>query len=406
MHRTTLIATGLMSGAALFTVSAAGAQEIVSAVFRASAQYCGYARFIELPAADVPEDDCADVSIECGTTSLALSACFSNSGFTVSVQSAMSASPGIPLAVTAGPEGAVVRCEASGIEAFSKKGEPFGGGEMLIPAGATATFVVAWSFAPTTEGTASLTVLSGALSAAQFAEFGGLDSSDGTDPTWTCTAEREWSFSMADLACAAVPCHDANPDCGGQDGVGTADLDEISAEVFGGGPNASIELTCEFVLSEAAVLRYEVEGGPYCDPSFLDGSEVAFDPDENCSGESGYLCLNAGTHTLRVYNYDLGDSSLRLVVQQGACADCNNNGMADRNEIDWDIRFGDGNLDTNGNLELDSCERARGDLDLDGVVGSKDLAILLTSWGGTGGDLTGDGFTNAIDLGILLAAWG
>ena len=46
------------------------------------------------------------------------------------------------------------------------------------------------------------------------------------------------------------------------------------------------------------------------------------------------------------------------------------------------------------------------DIDGDGVVGSSDLGILLSQWGGSGSaDLDGDGSVNSGDLGMLLSAW-
>jgi hypothetical protein len=49
---------------------------------------------------------------------------------------------------------------------------------------------------------------------------------------------------------------------------------------------------------------------------------------------------------------------------------------------------------------------AAADLNCDGSVGAKDLATLLSSWGGKGlGDLDGDGIVGAADLTILLGAW-
>lgn len=46
------------------------------------------------------------------------------------------------------------------------------------------------------------------------------------------------------------------------------------------------------------------------------------------------------------------------------------------------------------------------DLDGDGAVGSGDLGVLLSQWGGPGSaDLDGDGLVGSGDLGILLAAW-
>ncbi len=48
-----------------------------------------------------------------------------------------------------------------------------------------------------------------------------------------------------------------------------------------------------------------------------------------------------------------------------------------------------------------------GDLDANGLVNGADLAILLSSWGGSGvADLNGDGLVDGADLAILLSAWG
>ena len=62
--------------------------------------------------------------------------------------------------------------------------------------------------------------------------------------------------------------------------------------------------------------------------------------------------------------------------------------------------------DDNANSVPDSCEFARGDLDLDGCVGAPDLGFMLALWGIPNppvGDL--DGVIGAPDLGILLANW-
>ncbi|MCE2883527.1 MAG: IPT/TIG domain-containing protein [Planctomycetaceae bacterium] len=88
--------------------------------------------------------------------------------------------------------------------------------------------------------------------------------------------------------------------------------------------------------------------------------------------------------------------------------DCNANGEADACELETD------GADTDLDLVLDTCERAFGDLDLDGVVGAGDLALLLEAWGLTGegaagelvGDLDLDGVVGAADLSLLLARWG
>ena len=79
--------------------------------------------------------------------------------------------------------------------------------------------------------------------------------------------------------------------------------------------------------------------------------------------------------------------------------DCNGNGICDIDEI------AAGTPDENHNGQLDSCELARGDLNLDGHVDGADLGILLNFWGAVGapaGDLNGDGVISAPDLALLL----
>ncbi len=90
-------------------------------------------------------------------------------------------------------------------------------------------------------------------------------------------------------------------------------------------------------------------------------------------------------------------------LESGAAPDCNGNGLIDTCEIT------SGAEDKNQNGHLDACELARGDLDLDGVVGGGDLAVLLSLWGVTGspvGDLNADGVIDAMDATILLGNWG
>jgi len=67
--------------------------------------------------------------------------------------------------------------------------------------------------------------------------------------------------------------------------------------------------------------------------------------------------------------------------------------------------------DLNANGVMDACEcLAMGDLDLDGVVGLTDLAILLADYGCTASncpaDLDSDGDTDLSDLALLLANYG
>jgi hypothetical protein len=83
--------------------------------------------------------------------------------------------------------------------------------------------------------------------------------------------------------------------------------------------------------------------------------------------------------------------------------DCDGNGVPDACDMS------DGADDSNNNRRLDSCERNYGDLDLDGVIGGHDLAMLMMVWGAPSppyGDLNGDGRVGGIDLAILMTRWG
>jgi hypothetical protein len=83
--------------------------------------------------------------------------------------------------------------------------------------------------------------------------------------------------------------------------------------------------------------------------------------------------------------------------------DCNDNGTPDGTEIS------NGATDADGDGILDSCEYAIGDLNLNGVVDSQDVSILLGWWGLPNpvyGDLTGDGVVDARDLGVMLGRFG
>ena len=83
--------------------------------------------------------------------------------------------------------------------------------------------------------------------------------------------------------------------------------------------------------------------------------------------------------------------------------DCNNNGIDDATEI------AGGSSDWDNDGRLDICETTSGDFNLNGVVDSQDVSILLGWWGVSNplyGDLNGDNFVDAVDLGTLLARFG
>jgi formylglycine-generating enzyme required for sulfatase activity len=90
-------------------------------------------------------------------------------------------------------------------------------------------------------------------------------------------------------------------------------------------------------------------------------------------------------------------------LANGLDRDCDGNGTLDRCDV-----FFEGIADENQNCTPDACEFARGDFGLDGEVGAKDLAFLLSVWGSSDPlfDLNGDGQADGGDLAILLSNWG
>lgn len=88
----------------------------------------------------------------------------------------------------------------------------------------------------------------------------------------------------------------------------------------------------------------------------------------------------------------------------GADTDCDRNGAVDQAEMASDPA-----LDSDADRRLDRCERAVGDLNLDGSINALDLGILLGLWGDSdpeAGDFDGNGIVDGGDLGFLLGNWG
>ena len=85
--------------------------------------------------------------------------------------------------------------------------------------------------------------------------------------------------------------------------------------------------------------------------------------------------------------------------------DCNNNGIADSDDIADDT-----SADVNENGVPDECENlCPWDLDGNGDVGVTDLFALLGAWGTDPGgppDFDGDGDVGVTDLFELLGSWG
>jgi len=136
--------------------------------------------------------------------------------------------------------------------------------------------------------------------------------------------------------------------------------------------NARID-SCE--LTEDPTLDCDLNGR-------LDFCDLAFDPATDCdaNGEIDACELAAGTGL-----------------------DCDGNGVIDSCDV------AGGAEDDNTNAVPDSCELARGDLDLDGLVGASDLSFILVFWGIADapiGDLDGSGLIDAGDIAVILSNWG
>lgn len=87
--------------------------------------------------------------------------------------------------------------------------------------------------------------------------------------------------------------------------------------------------------------------------------------------------------------------------------DCDGNGRPD----ECDVAIGGESVDGDGDGLLDSCERARGDLNLDGAVNALDLTILFDRWERPAEgayaiyDIVPDGVINARDASVVLSNW-
>ena len=183
-------------------------------------------------------------------------------------------------------------------------------------------------------------------------------------------------------------------------------------------PNGYIRVTLEYTTLEA--------GGDCDNDGIFDICEMAVSADCNKDGVPDVCELNAlsdadGNGSLDACEFDC-DRNGQPDVQQIAAApglDCNGNGFLDSCELfygDCDsdgvtdaCQIAAGAEDVDEDNQLDTCERARGDLNLDGRVNPTDLALLLSQWGQRSpnfADLNGDGQVAAQDLAILLAHWG
>jgi hypothetical protein len=100
-----------------------------------------------------------------------------------------------------------------------------------------------------------------------------------------------------------------------------------------------------------------------------------------------------------------GYTSLHLkYVGIGPTGDCNENGLLDTRDLGVNPA-----LDSNGNMHLDSCEMAKGDLDLSGFVDSGDTSLLLLNfdeWNPAFGDFDGNNLIDTGDVSYVLLNFG
>ena len=90
-------------------------------------------------------------------------------------------------------------------------------------------------------------------------------------------------------------------------------------------------------------------------------------------------------------------------IASGLSKDCNANGIPDS----CDIAAGEPDKDADG--RPDQCEYDYGDFDLDGTIGGKELAVILSIWGQQNplfGDLDHSGDIGGGDLTTILSRWG
>lgn len=178
------------------------------------------------------------------------------------------------------------------------------------------------------------------------------------------------------------------------------------------GPSPSrVEFGCNFYLNTPALVRYQQEGGFYCDGyPRLDGELFPAPGGDACFGLEGYLNLAEGWHAIEAEEWDSGNGSFSLHVVGGPGIDCNCNGRPDIGEILWWNEYGysetGSDPDANDDGYLDSCGMP-GDLNGSGTVDGADMAILLDSWGrkGTTADIDCSGSVDGVDLALLLDNW-
>jgi hypothetical protein len=125
------------------------------------------------------------------------------------------------------------------------------------------------------------------------------------------------------------------------------------------------------------------------------------------SAASFPVTLPAGAHSLEFRSnsnsFAYAQVSILATDDPDACDDCNFDNLLDGCSI-----FEGLVADIDGNWLPDDCQRARGDLLVDGMIDSGDLAVLLAAWNSEDpdADLNDDGIVAASDIMELLNRWG
>ncbi|MFM1822510.1 MAG: hypothetical protein RI967_776 [Planctomycetota bacterium] len=359
--------------------------------------------FGEWPATDaIVRDEVQQFEEACGPVFARGSLAWTSSSFDYAFESSVGGFTEFDFILQAGGEGAALRVAPGTAAYLVRKGDfeflPAGGLIEMEPFGEIECFAV---------GRCSLVVESGEIAAA-IGVYGYWEAWV-VGAEWSCNGTRAWGIGSAELDCEGVDDPSACNPSGGSFGIGS-DADTISAGLSAGPWPSAMTIRCEFLLETASCVRYRQNGGSYCDTlPTIDGATLPLPPIPfaPCFDHAGAVLLTAGWHVLEVFAADLGDGSFTLDFTPGDCGpDCNGNGRPDFVDIEWAAKYEGLDLDFDLDGTLDSCERAEGDLDLDGWIGPVDLALLLADWGSFGvGDVDGDGTVGAADLLILLARW-